>query len=149
MHSATTFMRQILLTSLFALLPSHAIAVQLITDEEAQLPVAAKLIARGGLTRGPGIKQISPVDNKVKMPFDIKLLFEPHGGAKIDPASVKMTYLKAPLVDLTERIKPYISASGIDIAKVEVPPGEHHLKVQVTDSKGRVGSTVVSFVVMK
>ena len=110
---------------------------------------AAKLTARGGLTRGPSIKVLSPADSKVKMPFDMKLVFEPHGGANIDPASVKMTYLKSPLVDLTERIKPYISASGIDMAKVEAPPGEHHLKIQVTDSKGRVGSTIVNFVVMK
>ena len=141
--------RLIALTAILALLPSLTSAVQLITDEEAKLPVAAKITARGGLTRGPSIKVISPADNKVKMPFDMKLLFEPHGGANIDPASVKMTYLKAPLVDLTERIKPFISANGIDMAKVEAPPGEHHLKIQVTDSKGRVGSTIVNFVVMK
>ena len=142
-------LRLIALASMLALLPSLASAVQLITDEEAKLPVAAKLTARGGLTRGPSIKVVSPTDSKVKMPFDMKLVFEPHGGANIDPASVKMTYLKSPLVDLTERIKPYISANGIDMAKVEAPPGEHHLKIQVTDSKGRVGSTIVNFVVMK
>jgi len=134
---------------MLALLPSLASAVQLITDEEAKLPVAAKLTARGGLTRGPSIKVLSPADSKVKLPFDMKLLFEPHGGANIDPTSVRMTYLKSPLVDLTERIKPYISANGIDIAKVEAPAGEHHLKIQVTDSKGRVGSTIVNFVVIK
>jgi len=141
--------RLIVFASILSLLPSLATAVQLITDEEAKLPVAAKLTARGGLTRGPSIKVLSPADSKVKMPFDMKLMFEPHGGANIDPASVKMTYLKSPLVDLTERIKPYISANGIDIAKVEAPSGEHHLKVQVTDSKGRVGSAIVNFVVMK
>lgn len=149
MNKQMTSMRLIALASMLALLPSLASAVQLITEAEAKLPVAAKLTARGGLTRGPGIKVLSPADSKVKLPFDMKLLFEPHGGASIDPASVKMTYLKSPLVDLTERIKPYISASGIDMAKVEAPPGEHHLKVQVTDSKGRVGSTIVNFVVMK
>ena len=141
--------RLIVLTSILTLLPSLASAVQLITNEEAKLPAAAKLTARGGLTRGPSIKVLSPADSKVKIPFDMKLIFEPHGGAKIDPDSVKMTYLKSPLVDLTDRIKPYISANGIDMAKVEAPPGEHHLKVQVTDSKGRVGSTIVNFVVMK
>ncbi len=149
MNKQMTSMRLIALASMLALLPSLASAVQLITDEEAKLPVAAKLTARGGLTRGPSIKVLSPAESKVKLPFDMKLAFEPHGGAIIDPASVKMTYLKAPLVDLTERIKPYISASGIDMAKVEAPPGEHHLKIQVTDSKGRVGSTIVNFVVMK
>ena len=142
-------LRLIALASMLSLLPTLACAVQLITDEEAKLPVAAKLTARGGLTRGPGIKVLSPTDSKVKMPFDMKLMFEPHGGANIDPASVKMTYLKSPLIDLTDRIKPYISASGIDMTKVEAPPGEHHIKIQVTDSKGRMGSTIVNFVVMK
>lgn len=149
MSKQMTSMRLIALASMLALLPTLASAVQLITEAEAKLPVAAKLTARGGLTRGPSIKVISPADNKVKQPFDMKLMFEPHGGANIDPASVRMTYLKSPLVDLTERVKPYISTNGIDMAKVEAPPGEHHLKIQVTDSKGRVGSTIVNFVVMK
>ena len=79
----------------------------------------------------------------------MKFQFEPRGGSKIDPASVKVTYLKAPLVDLTDRVKPFVSATGIDMTKVEIPPGEHDIKVQVTDSEGRVGSTVVSLVVSK
>lgn len=138
----------VVIASLF-LLPSLASAAQLISNEEAKLPAAAKFTARGGLTRGPGVKIVSPAEGVVKGPFDMKFQFEPRGGSKIDPASVKVTYLKTPLVDLTDRVKPFVSASGIDMSKVQIPPGEHDIKVQVTDSEGRVGSTVVSLVIAK
>lgn len=138
----------VVIASLF-LLPSLVSAAQLISNEEAKLPAAAKFTARGGLTRGPGVKIISPAEGVVKGPFDMKFQFEPRGGSKIDPASVKVTYLKTPLVDLTDRVKPFVSASGIDMSKVQIPPGEHDIKVQVTDSEGRVGSTVVSLVIAK
>lgn len=121
----------------------------LITKDEAKLPAAAKVTMRGGLTRGPGVKIISPAEQVLKSPFDMKVKFEPHGGAKIDPASVKVTYLKTPLVDLTDRVKPFITADGIDFAKAEVPPGEHEIRVQVTDTDGRVGNTVLNVKVEK
>lgn len=139
----------IVITAVLSIVPSLSSAAQLITNEEAKLPAATKFASRGGLTRGPGIKIISPADSKAKGAFEMKFQFEPHGGATVDPASVKMTYLKSPLVDITDRVKPYISASGIDMAKAEMPPGEHQFKVQVTDNEGRVGSTVVNLVVEK
>jgi len=139
----------VIIASIFTLMPGLSSAGQLISNEEAKLPAAAKFAARGGLTRGPGVKFLSPTDGQIKGPFDMKFQFEPRGGSKIDPASVKVTYLKAPLVDLTDRVKPFVSAKGIDMAKVEIPPGEHDIKVEVTDDAGRKGSTVVSLVVAK
>lgn len=137
----------IALTALLA--ASVAQAGPLVTAEEAKLPAAAKVGTRGGLTRGPKIKIISPAEQVLKSPFDMKLKFESFGGAKIDPASVKVTYLKSPLIDLTERMKPYTSAEGIHFAKAEVPPGEHEIRVQVTDTDGRVGNTVMNLKVEK
>ena len=149
MNDRKLALQLVVIASIFTLMPSLASAAQLISNEEAKLPAAAKFAARGGLTRGPGVKILSPADGVVKGPFDMKFRFEPRGGSKIDPTSVKVTYLKAPLVDLTDRVKPFVSAKGIDMAKVEIPPGEHDIKVQVTDSEGRVGSTVVSLIVSK
>jgi len=139
----------LLLGATTALALSSAHAGPFITADEAKLPAAAKVTMRGGLTRGPNIKVLSPAEQVLKSPFDLKVQFEPHGGAKIDPASVKVTYLKTPLVDLSERVKPYASANGIDFAKAEVPPGEHQIRVQVTDSDGRVGNTILTFKVEK
>ena len=72
----------------------------------------------------------------------LQLKFETHGGAKIDPDSVKFTYLKTPNVDLTERIKPFVQVTGIDIPDTQLPAGDHMLRVDIKDLDGRIGSMV-------
>jgi hypothetical protein len=125
-------------------------ALDLITVDEANLPAAPKMATRGGITRGPGIKVISPApDSQVKAPFAMKVDFQPHGGVKIDASSVKITYLKKPAVDLTPRLKPAISESGISLTDANVPAGTHDLKIDVTDADGRTKSEIVSFTVAK
>ena len=122
----------------------------LISAKEAALPPAAGALATRGISRGPTIKLASPeADTPVAAPFDFKVNFEPRGDAKIDPTSVKVVYMKSPFVDLTPRLKSAISASGIDFAKAEVPPGTHTIRVTVKDSEGRETNSVVNLVVNK
>lgn len=127
---------------------SHAF--KLIGDDEARLPAAAALTMRG-ITRGPGIRLVSPdpADGAVKAPFNLKVAFEPRGGAKIDATSVTMTYLRSAPVDLIERIKPGLSAHGIDLSGAEAPPGEHLIQISVQDTEGRRSSTVINLMVAK
>ena len=125
-------------------------AVDLITEDEARLPTAPRILSRGGITRGPSIKVVSPDPNgQVKPPFAMKVSFQAHGGSKIDPASVKITYLKKPAVDLTPRVKSGISETGIALDTVNVPAGTHDIKIDVTDADGRTKSEVVSFTAVK
>ena len=125
-------------------------AVELITDDEAKLPAAPKMGTRGGITRGPSIKVVSPnPEGHIKAPFAMKVDFQPHGGSKIDASSVKVTYLKKPTVDLTPRLKAAISESGINLADANVPAGTHDIKIDVTDADGRTKSEIVSFTVVK
>ena len=70
-------------------------ATPLITTKESQLPNAQGELKTRGISRGPGIRVVSP-ETEVKSPFDLKVQFEPRGGNKIDPTSVKVTYLKSP-----------------------------------------------------
>jgi len=129
---------------------SLAATVDLISEDEAKLPAAPKLLTRGGVTRGPSIKIVSPnPEEQVKSPFAMKVEFQPHGGAKIDASSVKVTYLKKPAVDLTPRLKAAISETGITLADAQVPAGSHDLKIDVTDADGRTKSQTVSFTVVK
>lgn len=125
--------------------------VQLITNDEAKLPNATGMIATRGVTRGPAIKVVSPDPSAkdLKGLFDLKIAFEPRGGAKIDPASVKLTYLKSPSVELADRVKAGIKPEGIEVSKVSVPPGEHQIRVTVKDDEGRQTSTVLSLNVGK
>jgi hypothetical protein len=122
----------------------------LVTEEEAKLPNAPGIATRG-VTRGPGIKMVSPdpAVKTVKSPFDLKVGFEARGGAKIDASSVKVHYMKTPLVDLTDRLKGGIKDEGIDLAKAELPPGEHPIRVTVKDSEGRSTSSVMTLNVVK
>jgi hypothetical protein len=124
------------------LLPGRAVAMQLITEDEAKLPPPKGAIAadRRGILRGPKVDFISPGDT-AHSPLHLRLKFEAFGGAKIDPDSVKMTFLRTPNVDLTPRIKPFVQAAGIDMPDTELPPGEYTIRVDIKDSDGRIGTT--------
>ena len=127
-----------------------AVSAPLISAKEAALPPAAGTLATRGISRGPAIKLASPeADTPVAAPFDFKVNFEPRGDAKIDPGSVKVVYMKSPFVDLTPRLKSAISANGIDLAKADVPPGTHTIRVTVKDSEGRETNSVINLVVNK
>ena len=121
-------------------MPAQAAQV-LITAEEAALPPAKGAIAteRRGITRGPKVDVVTT--GQLKSPTRLQLKFEPYGGAKIDPDSVKMTYLRTPNVDLTPRVKSFVLPSGIDMPEVELPAGEHMVRVDIKDTDGRVGTT--------
>jgi len=127
-----------------------AVAAPLISAKEAALPAASGTLATRGISRGPAVKLASPeADTPAVAPFDFKVYFEPRGDAKIDPASVKVIYMKSPFVDLTPRMKNAISASGIDFAKADVPPGTHLIRVSVKDTDGRETNSVLTLVVTK
>jgi hypothetical protein len=125
-----------------ASLPAYA-AVVLITEQEAKLPPLKGAIAtdRRGITRGPKIELITDSEPG-HSPMHFQLKFVSYGGAKIDPDSVKFTYLKAPNVDLTGRIKPFVQPTGIDIPDTQLPAGDHMLRVDIKDLDGRTGSTI-------
>jgi hypothetical protein len=123
------------------LIPGAAQATQLITEEEAKLPPPKGAITtdRRGILRGPKVEVVSPGD-AVSSPLRLQLKFESFGGAKIDPDSVKVIFLRSPNVDLTSRVKPFIQADGINLQDAELPPGEYMVRVDIKDSDGRPGS---------
>ena len=128
-------------TAMHVSFPAYAAQV-LITEEEAKLPPPKGAVAadRQGITRGPKIEFIA--DNApIHSPMHFQLKFESYGGAKVDPDSVKVTYLRTPNVDLTGRIKPFLQPTGIDMPDVQLPPGDHMVRVDIKDSDGRIGST--------
>jgi len=117
--------------------------VVLISEEEAKLPPpkAAPRDARG-VTRAPKIELIAP-DGSFHSPVHVKLAFQSYGGVNIDAASLRVFYLRTPDVDITARIKPFVSAAGIDLPAATMPPGEHLLRFEIKDADGRATSKVV------
>jgi hypothetical protein len=133
-----------------------AAALQLVTDQEAALPPSnqvhmPELASRGGPTRRPDIEVVAPPLNGslVRSPLALKVKLHAFGGAKIDKDSIVVTYEKTPLIDITQRIAPFITADGIEIPDAEVPAGAHDFRIEVKDSEGRLSRKEFSFQVAK
>ncbi|MCP3381734.1 MULTISPECIES: hypothetical protein [unclassified Bradyrhizobium] len=118
-------------------------ATQLITEDEAKLPPPKGAVTtdRRGILRGPKVEFVSPGDS-VASPLKLQLKFESFGGAKIDPDSVKVIFLRSPNVDLTARVKPFVQADGINMQDAELPPGDYTVRVDIKDSDGRPGTAI-------
>lgn len=112
----------------------------LITEEESRFPNAQVLSTRA-ITRGPAIKLVTPTDVPAKS-FAMKFDLEARGGSKLDHNSLKVEYLKQPVVDLTARFKPGLQGNHLELHQAKVPEGHHAIKVSIKDSEGREGSHV-------
>jgi hypothetical protein len=132
----------LLLAACVLLMPGEMRATELITKGEAKLPPPKGAVAmnRRGIFRAPKVELISPVE-EVRSPLPLRLKFQSFGGAKIDPESAKMMFLRKENVDLTPRVKAFVQPTGIDMPDAETPPGEFAIRVDVRDSAGRVGTT--------
>lgn len=121
-------------------------AAMLISPDEAKLPPSPFPSQSRGITRGPSVKLESP-DGPVSSPFKLVVSFAAHGGAQIALDSVKLTYLRNPAVDLTGRVKSFITPQGLGITVAEAPPGKHDMILEVADSNQRVVKLPITIVV--
>ncbi len=122
--------------------PRGAVAgVVLITPEEARLPTPKDVFASRAITRGPHLDLAGRDEGHLHSPLPLQVKFRGFGGATINLDSLRVTYMKAPNVELTQRVRPYARPDGIEIQEAEVPPGEHLLRVELQDSEGRRTTT--------
>jgi hypothetical protein len=121
--------------------PANAASLVLITADEAKLPPpkGAIPVSARGVTRGPKVELVSQ-SGVIRSPAPLQLKFQTYGGAKVDLDAVQATYLRSPNVDLTPRIKPFVTATGIDVPAAELPPGEHVVRIDIKDSDGRAAT---------
>jgi hypothetical protein len=129
------------------LLGAPASALTLITAEEAALPaggpqpLVVPVLPQRGITRPPEIDLVAPPKRPVHSPFEFRIGFVAHGGAHIDPKSVKITYLRQDNIDLTNRLQMAITAKGIDVPNAETPPGQYAFRIEVRDDDGHISAT--------
>jgi hypothetical protein len=57
--------------------------------------------------------------------------------------------LTKPEVDLTNRVRPYLSAAGVNFAQAEAPPGQYRLRIELIDDAGHVGTATVDLQVQR
>jgi hypothetical protein len=117
-------------------------ALELISSQEARLPDDPGGTPRG-ISLGPVIIVVNPppASGFLRSPFSLKIRFESFGGARIDPDSILVTYKKVPPIDLTQRVRSFITPEQIQIDSVEVPAGEHRIQVYLKDTRGHTAST--------
>ena len=113
-------------------------------SQEAALPPAPTSKAGRSITRGPAIQQVSP-DGAIRanQPFDLRVEFAGRGGEKINPAATQVKILRGSNIDITPRLKPFITASGIEMPAAMVPPGTYVLEIAVSDAGGRLSTANV------
>jgi hypothetical protein len=124
----------------------------LITEAEASLPSPADTsMTTRGLTRGPVVEQVSPDPDAapVKSPLPLKIKFQTRNNVPIDKDSIKLTYVRTPGVDITNRIKAYVGADGIEMKQAEVPPGTHVIRIELKDQQGRSTTGTIKLSVAK
>jgi hypothetical protein len=128
-------------------LSSHAASAGdiLIKPEEAALPPSTNAtkvpLTTRAITRRPDLTLLSP-EKAVTSPFNLQFKFQAHGGSNIKPDSFHLIYLKNPPVDLTARVRPYVTASGVEMTGAQAPPGRHMIEAKISDSDGRESSGV-------
>jgi hypothetical protein len=91
----------------------------------------------GDLILGPTINVIAPKENMVQIaPFDIDIRFEQRGAAVVDLASLKVFLMKLWDIDITDRVRPYVSGDGIHVTHADFPKGQHTIKIAIADHEG-------------
>ena len=130
--------------SLLALTSAPVYGDILITQREANLPDAGT--RDRGPMMGPKVTFASPSRDAgaVKSPFTLKIKFEGRDGVPVDLNSLVVIYEKSPQVDLTERLKAYLTPAGIAMPQAETPPGVHQIHVEIKDVNGRLGGAEIS-----
>lgn len=109
-------------------------------DEINQPRAAAPGSHDGQPMRAPVIEIVEPdLTKPVNSPVKIRIRFQAPPGAIIDPASFRAIY---GWFDITKQLLAHakIDASGISADDAEVPSGKYNVTLQVSDTKGRVGT---------
>lgn len=117
----------------------------LVTPEEAALANAESppgLRKRGiDLRGGPIIELLKPSQGQsARAPVEIDVKFRART-SPIDETSIEITLLKIINVDLTDRLRPYMTASGIYIPNANLPSGRHAVRIKLADREGNASST--------
>jgi hypothetical protein len=85
---------------------------------------------------GPIINIESPIHNGTyEGPFPILVEFEPGSkGYEVDISSLKLEYKKAWGIDITDRVREFITGTKIDVRESELPTGRHTVEIEIADT---------------
>jgi len=126
--------------------------VELLTAAEAAKPDApAEQPGLEPVATGPNAPQIiidkPTTDGQTTTPFPVKVRFVPAAGAKINLDTLKIDVLKIVPISLLSRVKPFLTAVGIDLPEAKIPAGTYKIRIVVADDQGREGCTIQNWTI--
>jgi len=126
------------------LTPQEAILGEMPAGESSREPLAEqRFIVPESAVTGPEIQILSPEPEKVyPSPLKVLVKFVPREGTQVDLSALKVECLKIIAINITDRIRAYITNQGIDVDKAELPSGAHKIRVTLRDTGGGVSSKV-------
>jgi hypothetical protein len=85
---------------------------------------------------GPLIEIASPIHNGTyEGPFPIKVEFLPGPkGYEVDITTLKLEYKKAWGIDITDRVRDFVTGTVIDVKESELPRGRHTVEIEIADT---------------
>jgi hypothetical protein len=81
------------------------------------------------------------------MPIHVSIRFTPRS-EPVDLASLKVTLVKFIAIDITDRIRPYVTPEGIQVNEAKIPPGKHRVRITLADKAGEFSMKEVFFEVL-
>ncbi len=133
----------------------HAATMQqefwLITPEEAAMAPAPERpgVGRVDVSReppdtGPAIEVLKPADGTVPtVPMEVTIRFMPRS-APVDITTLQISVVKFISIDITDRVRPYVSPTGIQIADAKLPSGKHIVRISLADTGGGVSNKQIT-----
>lgn len=126
----------------------------LITPEEAAMAPAPDAgrglveIGREDITLGPVIDVVEPLNgSRESMPVQVLVRFAPLS-EPVDLTSLKVILIKFIQIDITDRIRPYVTPEGIQVKEAKIPPGKHRVRISLADKAGGLTVREIFFEVL-
>jgi hypothetical protein len=111
---------------------------ELLSIEEAARPAGRSYgFANQAADNGPAIVA-QDLEVQEAKPFTLMVRLNARDGAAPDLATLRIECLKSPVIDLTPRLKQYITEEGVKVDRTTLPPGLHHFRVSINDVRGRL-----------
>ncbi|BFU89793.1 MAG: hypothetical protein NTAFB01_09800 [Nitrospira sp.] len=126
----------------------------LITPDEAAMAPAKETSGRD-LTQigaesnlGPKIEVLKPPDgSSISSPVEVEVKFT-RKMSPVDPTSLKVSVIKLIDIDITDRVRSYASADGIQVPKAQLPSSKHTVRISIADQDGLRSAKDVTFEIL-
>lgn len=120
--------------------------VVLVTEQEALEPPPQDVSSgHKGITRGPAIEPDAPRDGQTNyaVPGPFRLRIVSRNDVPVDPEAIRVVYLRSRPIDVTQRVRPFITKGEINVPAVLMPAGTHLFRIEATDGLGRRSTLVI------